>query len=317
MAEQGKGPGMPPLVGAHMSISGGAWKAFARGTAAGCTAMQIFTKNASRWEAPPLDPEGILLFRQEEEKSGLTPVFAHDAYLINMASPSEGLRKKSCRAFLDEMERAEKLGLAGLVMHPGAHKESGVEEGIRRVAESINWVHERTPGSAVTICLENTAGQGTLLAGDFSHLEGIFSGVREADRLGICFDTCHAFAAGYELRTPEGYEKTMSALEAAVGRNRVRIIHTNDAKGELGGRLDRHAHLGRGRIGLGCFRFIMNDLRFDGVPKILETPKEEDGLDMDRVNLGVLRALRGKSRVPPRLLERIADRVRGEAGDVP
>jgi deoxyribonuclease-4 len=300
-----------------MSISGGAWKAFARGMAAGCTAMQIFTKNASQWKAPPLGEEDVRLFREEGEKSGLSPVFAHDAYLINMASPSEELRRKSCRAFLDEMERAEKLGLEGLVMHPGAHKESSPDEGITRVAESINWVHERTPGSAVTICVENTAGQGTVLAGDFSHLEGIFAGVKEKERLGICFDTCHAFAAGYELSTPEGYDRTMSALEAAVGRNRIRIIHTNDARGELGSRLDRHAHLGRGRIGLGCFRFIMNDPRFDGVPKILETPKEEDGLDMDRVNLGVLRALRGKSRVPPRLLERIAEQVRREPEGIP
>lgn len=293
-----------------MSIAGGAWKAYARGARSGCTAMQIFTKNASQWEAPPLSRTDVLRFREEGKRAGIHPVFAHDAYLINLASPSAALRARSRRAFLEEMQRAELLGLDGLVMHPGAHTGSGVGTGLRRVAESLNWIHERTRGLNAMICLENTAGQGTVLAGEFGHLEGIFSGVKEQERLGICFDTCHAFAAGYDLRSAEGYESAISGVEAAVGKGRIRIIHANDAKGELGSRLDRHQHLGRGHLGLGCFRYIMNDPRFRDVPKILETPKEEEGIDMDPVNLEVLRALDGVSRVPPRLLERSAEKVR-------
>lgn len=310
MVKKGEKKGRFPLVGAHMSIAGGVWKAFARGVGEGCAAMQIFTKNASQWEAPPLSRTDVLRFREEGKRAGIFPVFAHDAYLINLASPSAALRARSRRAFLEEMRRAELLGLSGLVMHPGAHTGSGVDAGLRRVAESLNWVHERTQGFSAVICVENTAGQGTVLAGEFGHLEGIFSGVKEQERLGICFDTCHAFAAGYDLRGAEGYGSALSKMEAAVGKGRIRIIHANDAKGELGSRLDRHEHLGRGHLGLGCFRRIMNDPRFRDVPKILETPKEEDGLDMDLVNLEVLRALEGASRVPARLLEKSAGKVR-------
>lgn len=295
-----------------MSIAGGAWKAFERGEEEGCSTIQIFTKNASRWKAPPLSEDDVQRFREAAERSGIGPVIAHDAYLINLASPSAGLRERSRRAFLEEMERAERLGLTCLVAHPGAHTGSGVEAGLRRVAKSLDWVHRRTPGFKLMICLENTAGQGTLLAGDFGHLNEIFSRVEEPDRLGVCLDTCHAFAAGYDLRDEEGYAGAVKSLEGAVGKGRVMAIHTNDAKGELGSRMDRHAHLGRGGLGLECFRLVMNDPRFRGVPKILETPKEEDGLPMDRVNLAVLRALEGAGRVPPRLLERMERRIRAE-----
>lgn len=305
----------PPVVGAHVSIAGGIWKAIERGEETGCTALQIFTKNASQWQAPPLADEAAARFRASWDASGIGPVIAHDAYLINLASPTAALRNKSRKAFLDEMERAEKIGIPFLVTHPGAHTGSGVGPGLAQVAASLDWVHERTEGFRLKVCLENTAGQGTVLGGDFGELGEIFSRVRDPDRLAVCLDTCHAFAAGYDLRRADGYGEAMEALEGAVGRGRVAAIHVNDAKGELGGRLDRHEHIGRGGIGLEGFRLVMSDERFLLCPKILETPKEDGDLPMDLVNLAVLRALEGKRRVPPRLLERMEARVRsgGEA----
>lgn len=292
-----------------MSIAGGIWRSIPRGLEEGCATVQIFTKNASRWEAPPLGEEEIAQFLEAKGESPIDPVFAHDAYLINLASPDASLRARSRRAFLDEMKRAEALGLPYLVTHPGAHTGSGVEAGLRRVAESLDWLHERTAGFRLLVCLENTAGQGSVLGGEFSHFSAILGMVGDPERLGICLDTCHAFAAGWDLRRDEGYEAAMAALEGAAGKGRVRVVHTNDARGELGGRLDRHAHLGRGNLGLECFRLVMNDRRFRDVPKVLETPKEERGLPMDRVNLAVLRGLEGADRVPPRLLARVEKRV--------
>lgn len=300
----------PPVVGAHVSIAGGIWNAIERGEESGCTALQIFTKNASQWQAPPLADEAAARFRDLWEASAIGPVIAHDAYLINLASPAAVLRNKSRKAFLDEMERAEKLRIPFLVTHPGAHTGSGVDRGLAQVAASLDWVHERTEGFALKVCLENTAGQGTVLGGDFGHLGEILSRVGDPGRVAVCLDTCHSFAAGYDLRHAEGYEKAMTALEGAVGRGRVAVIHANDAKGELGGHLDRHEHIGRGGIGLEGFRLIMSDERFRHCPKILETPKEDDGLPMDLVNLAVLRALEGKKRVPPRLLDRATAAVR-------
>ena len=304
-----------PLVGSHVSIAGGLWRAFGRGEEEGCATIQIFTRNASRWDAPPLADEEILLFGEAEKNPDIGPVFSHNSYLINLASPDGALRARSRRAFLAELERAEGLGLRGVIAHPGAHTGSGVEGGIRRVAESLDWLHERTTSFRTKICLENTAGQGTVLAGDFVHLGEIFARVKDPGRLAVCLDTCHAFAAGYDLREAAGYGKAMAALEGEVGKGKVLAIHTNDAKGELGSRKDRHEHIGRGTIGLECFRLVMNDPRFRDVPKFLETPKEEDGLPMDRVNLAVLRALEGADRVPARLLERTVKKIRRSPGD--
>jgi deoxyribonuclease-4 len=312
MPEKGRSDdGRYPLVGAHLSIAGGVWEAFPRGVAAGCVTAQIFLKNASQWQAAPLTPEDARRFREAQAESGIKPVVAHDSYLINLASPMPALRSHSRRAFLEEMRRAELLGLPCLVTHPGAHTGSGVEKGLAEVAESLDWLHERTSGFSLRICLENTAGQGTVLAGDFGHFGEILSRVREPDRLGICFDTCHAFAAGYDLRTARGYQAALASLEATVGPGRVYAIHTNDAKGELGSHLDRHQHLGQGKLGLECFRLVMNDPRFQEVPKILETPKVEQGVDMDLVNLEILRALYRAPRVPSSLVEKVMGRVRG------
>ena len=288
----------PPLVGAHISIAGGTPLAFERGIAAGCAAMQIFTKNATRWEAPPLAPEEVARFRAEQARTGISPVVAHGSYLVNLASPDPALLERSRKAFLEELQRAGELGLLCVITHPGAHMGAGVEAGLSRVAESLDWLEERAGAAAPRICLENTAGAGTVLAGDFAHLGAILGRVRDPARIGVCIDSCHAHAAGYDLSNAVAYGTALEALEAVVGPGRVLAIHLNDAKGERGSRLDRHEHLGRGRLGLECFRLFMNDPRFVGVPKIIETPKEEQGREMDPVNLGVLRRLAGKKRVP-------------------
>lgn len=286
-----------PLIGAHISIAGGTPLAFARGVQAGCAAMQIFTKNATRWEAPPLAPEEASRFREEKARTGIAPVVAHGSYLVNLASPDPALLERSRRAFLEELRRAQALGLACVITHPGAHMGAGVEAGLARVAESLDWIDERAGAGAPLVCLENTAGQGTVLAGEFGHLCTIFARVRAPERLGVCVDTCHGHAAGYDFGTAGAYAASLAELEKAVGTGRVLAIHLNDAKGERGSRLDRHEHLGRGRIGLECFRLFMNDPRFAAVPKIIETPKDEGGRPMDPVNLGILRRLHGAARV--------------------
>lgn len=290
------------LIGAHISIAGGTPRAFERGVEAGCSTMQIFTKNATRWDAPPLAPDEADRFRAEQERTLISPVIAHGSYLINLASPDPALLERSLQAFLEELRRAGALGLSCVITHPGAHMGAGVEAGLARVAESIDWVEERSGEGAPLICLENTAGQGTVLGGDFAHFGAILGRVRSPARLCICLDTCHGHAAGYDFATPAAYRASLAALEAAVGPGRILALHLNDAKGERGGHLDRHEHLGRGRIGLECFRLFMNDPRFARVPKIIETPKEEDGRQMDPVNLGVLRRLVGAKRVPPDLV---------------
>lgn len=280
-----------PLLGAHISTAGGISLAFGRAVEAGCLTMQIFTKNATRWDAAPLSPEEAARFRAEQARTGIAPVVAHASYLINLATPDPALLERSRRAFLDELGRARALGLSCVITHPGAHMGSGVKAGLARVAESLDWLEERAGEGAPLICLENTAGPGTVLAGDFSHLGEILGKVRTPARLGFCLDTCHAHAAGYDLSTPAACRGSMASLESAVGPGRVLAVHLNDAKGERGSRLDRHEHIGRGRIGLACFRFFMNDPRLAGVPKIIETPKQDEGRQMDPVNLGALRRL--------------------------
>lgn len=276
------------LIGAHMSISGGMEKAFSRGEEVGCTAMQVFTKNASRWQAKPLAEAEALAFRAAWEASPIGPVIAHDSYLINLASPDEALQGKSIAAFLDEMKRCGQLGIPGLVMHPGAHVGTGEEAGLARLAEAFRRIFAEAP-ETVTVLLENTAGQGTVLGGAFEHLAEIMDRVPEG-RFGICFDTCHAFAAGYDLSTAEGYAATMARFEQLIGLERIAAFHVNDCKKGLGSHVDRHEHIGQGAIGREGFAALMRDDRFRDVPKILETPKGGDG-SFDRQNLATLREL--------------------------
>ncbi len=273
-----------------MSIAGGVWKALLRGAEIKCTAIQLFTKNASQWRSPPISDEAVERFQEAQSQTGIFPVVAHDAYLINLASPDKELYSKSIQAFRDEISRCERLAIPYLVAHPGSHLGAGEEEGIRRIVEALDFIREQEGASRVKLLLENTAGQGKNIGYRFEHLRDIIGGVRDGSWLGVCFDTCHAFAAGYDLRTKADYEDTWKVFSRTIGLKRLHAIHMNDSKKGLGCRVDRHEHIGKGHLGLESFRLIMNDPRFEKIPKLLETPKEEGELtDMDRRNLAVLR----------------------------
>jgi len=275
-------------LGAHVSIAGGLEKAFARGLDSGCTALQIFTKNANRWQARPIADSEAEAFRSAWRESGIGPVIAHDAYLINLASPKDSVRDKSKRALRDELQRCAQLGVPALVMHPGAHLDTGVEQGLRRIRAAFEEILPEAPPE-VRLLLENTSGQGSYLGGDFAHLSALLEGFDE-QRFGVCFDTCHAHAAGYDLSGSEGYQRVMTEFDRLVGVEKIRAFHLNDSLKPCGSRVDRHAQIGRGSIGRDGFASLMRDERFKEVPMILETPKGEQG-DMDRVNLELLRQL--------------------------
>jgi len=279
------------LIGSHVSISGGLHKAFPIAKEIGCTAMQIFTKNASQWNARPLQENDIDVFKTAWQASGIACVVAHDSYLINLGTPDDELLAKSRTAMLIEVQRCEQLGIPYLVMHPGSHVGSGEEAGLRRVAESFDEIHHQTEGFQTQILVETTAGQGTNLGYQFEQIARIFEQVRSPERLGVCFDTCHAFAAGYDIRTEAAYRDTMAAFDRLIGLNRLKAIHLNDSVKPLGSRVDRHDAIGSGHIGIEGFRWLMNDARLADVPKILETPKGDDPVASDKENLARLYAL--------------------------
>ncbi len=281
-----------------MSVAGGLHRAFEAAAKAGCDCLQIFVKNQRQWAAKRLDDEAVRAFRQAQENSGIGPIVAHASYLINLASPGDALREKSIGALQDELDRCEALGVFALVVHPGAHMGDGVESGIRRIAASIDEVHDRTRGNSARIALETTAGQGSSLGHEIRQLGEVVGAVAAPERLSICLDTCHLFAAGYDLRHADDYERMMSELGQFVGLERVCCIHTNDSKGECGSRLDRHEHITEGKIGKEGFHRLLNDPRLARVPRILETPKGEDGRgrDFDRLNLQRLRSMIEPSR---------------------
>jgi deoxyribonuclease-4 len=278
------------LLGAHQSIAGGVEKALERGQSVGCDTVQIFVKSPNRWSSKPLDEENIVAFGEAVEETAIWPVFAHAPYLINLAAPEDDLWQKSLDALTDDLGRCELLGLPGLVIHPGSHKGSGEEAGIARIIAALDEVHARLPGYGVQVWLEVTAGQGDYLGYSFDQLQAMLDGVEAPERLGICFDTAHAFAAGYELRTREGYEATWAEFEQALSLDWLKAIHLNDSRKELGSRVDRHEHIGHGELGLEPFRFLVNDPRFHGIPMTLETDKGPD-LAEDKENLAVLRSL--------------------------
>lgn len=281
-----------PLFGAHMSIAGGLHNALLEAQAHGCSTVQLFTKSPNQWNARELTEEGVLTFRRVLRKVRVRFPMAHDSYLINLASPDEGLFRRSVEAFVVEMRRAERLGLHYLVTHPGACLDSGEEAGLARVAQALDLAHAQCPGFRLRVLLETTAGQGTTLGHRFEHLARILELVADPDRLGVCFDTCHVFAAGYALWPLAEYQATMRAFQKQIGLGRLRAFHLNDSLKPFGSRVDRHAHLGRGCLGLEPFRLLVNDRRFRSRPMVLETPKEKTAHgDMDTVNLGVLRGL--------------------------
>jgi deoxyribonuclease-4 len=273
-----------------MSAAGGVSKAFARGESIGCDTMQIFTRNQNRWDSKPLDPAEIERWQAAAAASPIQPVVSHGSYLINLASPDDSLWDKSIEAFVDELQRAEALGLLGVVLHPGAHMEQGEDVGIARVIAGLDRCHAATPGFRTLTLLEITAGQGTTLGYRFQQLATMRGGVAEPERVGICFDTCHAFAAGYDFRSAEGYAAMMDELDQVIGLDLVKCFHLNDSKGGPGSRKDRHEHIGQGAIGLAGFAHLLNDPRLAGFPMVLETPKSDD-MHEDVENLAALRAL--------------------------
>ncbi len=283
-----------PLLGAHMSIAGGLHTAFERADRVACTAMQIFTKNSNQWREPTISAEDVAKYREAENNSKVRIVVSHDSYLINLCGAEDLLLEKSRGSFAEEIKRCDALGIKYLIFHPGAHTTMERRSGLKLVADSLNHTHEVTAGSQVMTLIETTAGQGTTVGSSFEEIAEIIHGVKNKTRVGVCIDTCHIFAAGYDIRTKSGYDRTMNEFESIIGLDMLHAIHLNDAKKPLNSRVDRHEHIGKGEIGKAAFGFIMNDDRLSQIPKLLETPKGDDGYEMDVVNLKLLRSMLGK-----------------------
>ncbi len=273
-----------------MSIAGGIAKSFARGEQVGCEAMQIFSKNDRQWKAKPYTPDDVAAFKAEQARTGIGPVIVHCSYLVNLAAAADELWEKSIAAFTDELERCALLGIPAIVVHPGAHTGSGEENGLRREADALNRLFDAGIGAGVTVLLENTAGQGTALGWRFEHLARLLELVTRRERLGVCLDTCHLLAAGYDIRTADTYVATMNEFAQVVGLEQLKAWHLNDSQKDLGSRVDRHTHIGEGCIGLEAFRLLLNDARFVDLPMIIETPKGKD-MTEDVENLARLRSL--------------------------
>lgn len=281
-----------PLLGAHQSIAGGLHLAFDRIRRAGGESLQIFTANQRQWQTAPLQEEELLLFRQKWEENHGMPVAAHTSYLINLAAVDPEKAEKSVAALVDELQRCRQLGIDMVVLHPGSHVGVGVERGLEAVAAHLDQALEQSGGadSSVRVLLETTAGQGTSLGSSFEELGWLLGRSRYPHRLGVCVDTCHIFAAGYDLRSRAEYDRTVARLDRVVGCGHIFLFHLNDSSKGLGSRVDRHAHIGQGVIGLDAFRLLLNDSRFRNLPMTLETPKKDD-LREDQENLERLRTL--------------------------
>jgi deoxyribonuclease-4 len=281
------------ILGSHMSIAGGYYKAVERGRDCGCDCIQLFTKNNNQWRAKPILDEEAARFQETLQELNITHPLSHSSYLINLASPDQSLRKKSIDAFVVELWRAEQLGIPYAVLHPGSYTTSSEQAGLTNIIQSLDEVHRQTRGIASRCLLENTAGQGTNLGWRFEQLATLLDGVKDPERLGVCFDTCHAFAAGYALAPEKEFKATMRQFDLTVGLKRIKAFHLNDSKRELGSRVDRHEHIGHGQLGLEAFRLLLADRRFRKIPMYLETEKGEndEGEDWDVVNFRTLRSL--------------------------
>ncbi len=282
-----------PRLGAHMSISGGLEKALLRGEKRGCQIIQIFTRNPNRWVSTQLSPKEVDAFHEARALTSVVPVASHDSYLINLASPYHEKRQRSLQALQNELVRADLLGIPYVVMHPGAHMGAGEKKGIRRIAEGLKRIFDRTSHLRVHTLIETTAGQGTSLGYRFEHLAEIIRQTESQERLGVCLDTCHIFAAGYDFGERGTFDKLIREFDAMIGLKRLKLIHVNDSKKERGSRIDRHEHIGEGFIGERAFSFLLKAPLFKDLSFILETPKGADaaGTDLDILNLGVLRRL--------------------------
>lgn len=273
-----------------MSIAGGVHTAVERAVSIGCTTFQMFVKNNNQWNGKPLTENDVATYKKLLSEARIGPVVVHDTYLINLCAKDKLILQKSRTALRDELDRCEVLGVEYLNFHPGAHMGAGEEEGIKLIAESLNIIHEQTPGYRVKSVIETTAGQGTAIGYTFEHLRKIVDLVEQDQRMAVCMDTCHVFAAGYDIATEKGYERTFDEFDAIVGLERLIAFHFNDSKRELGSRIDRHEHIGKGKIGRSGFGFLMNDERFANIPKILETAKGPD-MKEDVMNMRTLKRL--------------------------
>lgn len=273
-----------------MSTAGGMAKAIERGESIGCTAIQVFVKGNTRWQFPPLKDDDVAAFRAGLERGNIKSVIAHAIYLVNLCSNKPDFVRKSIDDLVDELTRCNTLGIPGLVLHPGAHVGAGEEAGLAGIVAGLDEVFDTTAGMDTQILLETTAGQGSCLGWKFGELAHIIKHVKQPERLGVCLDTCHVFAAGYDIRTADGYQQMWAEFDAEVGRDRLKAIHINDSKNPCGSRKDRHHHIGQGEIGLEAFRFLMNDKSLRNVPMVLETEKNKV-MTEDVENMAILRGL--------------------------
>ena len=280
------------ILGSHMSIAGGYFKAVLAAKAVGCDCVQLFTKNNNQWRAKPLTDDDTARFKSALMENSVSHPLSHASYLINLASPDEALRQKSIDGMIVELERAHALGIPCVVFHPGAFTTSTEQEGIDAIIQSLNEILKKTDALDSIPLLENTSGQGSNLGWNFDHLRDIIEGVKSADRLGVCIDTCHAFSAGYALGTHGEFQETIAKMDNSFGLKKIRAFHLNDSKQPFGLRKDRHEHIGEGAMGLEPFRLLLNDKRFCQIPMYLETEKgEREGIDLDLINLATLRGL--------------------------
>ncbi len=277
-------------LGVHVSIAGHIYEAIDRAAALGCDTMQIFSRDPRQWRRSRLKPEDIDEFKKRRQASGISPVFVHIPYLINLASAHSDLYRASIKAYIDDIKECEAIGAEYLVTHMGSHKDSSEQMGLKRITSALNKILDRTKKSPVMILLENTAGAGSWLGYKFEHQRKIIDGIERKDRVGVCFDTCHAYVAGYNIASPKGYKDTIGQLDKIVGLKRLKLIHLNDAQDKLGSHHDRHTHIGKGNIGIEGFRRLVCDKRLKDVPLVLETPKENE--DSDKLNLKTVRNLR-------------------------
>ena len=284
-------------IGAHESIAGGMPRAVERAVADGCESLQVFNKSSSQWKAKELSREECAEFRGAIDAAKL-PVMSHASYLVNLACPEPPMLQKGIAAFADELERCDRLGIPYLVVHPGSHKQTGEEAGIERMAAALDSIYASRPGLATDVLLENTAGMGACLGHTFEQLAAIRASAKHARRLGICFDTCHAFAAGYDMRTREGYDRTWADFDRVIGLKHLKAFHLNDSKKDFHCRVDRHEWIGDGFIGKDTFRYLMNDARFAEIPGVVETPPLESGEMSFTLNLRRLRKMREDRRPP-------------------
>lgn len=291
-------------IGAHMSVAGGVSKAVDRARVHGCETLQIFSKNASRWHSKPLDPAEVKAFRSRIDQTGITPVVSHASYLINLATTFRVLREQSIASFIDELDRADVLGLMGVVIHPGTCTAGSEEDGLRLIADAIRQAFKARPRRKTMVILEHTAGQGRTLGHRFEHLAAIIGHLRGAARVGVCLDTCHLVASGYDIASESGYRDTFDAFDRIVGIGRLKVFHGNDSKKPCGSRVDRHEHIGRGCLGEEPFRRLLHDRRFAGLPILIETEKSKSSEKagavaadpLDTMNLNALRRLRDEAR---------------------